>query len=92
MVPVAAVQTDQSGSYVLVVGADNKVRQQPVTLGQQIGQDFIVTQGLSGGEHVIVAGLQKVRPGETVQPSPAPAPPQGTASGAPAAAQIDNGG
>jgi membrane fusion protein (multidrug efflux system) len=92
MVPVAAVQTDQSGSYVLAIGADNKVRQQPVTLSQQIGQDFIVSQGLSGGEHVIVAGLQKVRPGQTVQPSPAPAPPQGTASGSPSMGQSDNGG
>jgi membrane fusion protein, multidrug efflux system len=94
VVPVAAVQTDQSGSYVLVVGADNKVRQQPVTLSQQIGQDFIVTKGLSGGEHVIVAGLQKVAPGQTVQalPAPAPAPPQGAASGSAPTGQTDKGG
>ena len=36
------------------------------------------SKGLTGGEHVIVAGVQKVRPGETVQATPAPAPPQGT--------------
>ncbi|HEX2942703.1 MAG TPA: efflux RND transporter periplasmic adaptor subunit [Rhodopila sp.] len=76
LVPVAAVQTDQKGSYVLVVGADNKVKQQPIKLGRQIAQNEIVTSGLSGGERVIVAGVQKVRPGETVNPTEAPPPPQ----------------
>lgn len=90
MVPVAAVQTDQSGSYVLVVGTDNKVRQQPVTLGQQIGENFIVTRGLSGGEHVIVAGLQKVRPGQTVRAEPAPM--QGAESGSAPSGRVENGG
>lgn len=67
VVPVAAVQTEQKGSYVLVVGPDNKVKQQPVTLGRQIAQDYIVEKGLTGGENVIVEGVQKVRPGETVK-------------------------
>ncbi|MEO8714654.1 MAG: efflux RND transporter periplasmic adaptor subunit [Acetobacteraceae bacterium] len=74
MVPVAAVQTDQNGSYVLIVGSDAKVRQQPVELGRQIAQDFIVNKGLSAGDRVIVEGIQKVRPGEVVNAQPAPAP------------------
>ena len=77
MVPVAAVQTEQSGSYVLVVGPDDKVRQQPITLGRQIAQDFIVTKGLTGGERVIIEGVQKIRAGETVNPLAAQAGPQG---------------
>ncbi|HTJ59499.1 MAG TPA: efflux RND transporter periplasmic adaptor subunit [Devosiaceae bacterium] len=75
VVPVAAIQTDQTGSYVLLIGPDNKVIQRPLQLGQQIGEDFIVTQGLSGGERVVVAGLQKVTPGQTVQATPEPPPP-----------------
>ncbi len=67
VVPVAAVQTEQKGSYVLVVGPDDKVKQQPVTLGRQIAQDYIIEKGLTGGENVIVEGVQKVRPGETVR-------------------------
>ena len=67
VVPVAAVQTEQKGSYVLVVGPDDKVKQQPVTLGRQIAQDYIIEKGLTGGENVIVEGVQKVRPGETVK-------------------------
>jgi membrane fusion protein, multidrug efflux system len=74
MVPVAAIQTDQTGHYVLVVGQDHKVAQRNVTLGRQIAQDNIVTKGLSGGEQVIVEGVQKIRPGEIVNAQPAPPP------------------
>lgn len=74
MVPVAAVQTDQGGGYVLTVGTDGTVHQQSVVLGRQIAQDFIVSRGLSGGERVIVEGIQKVRPGEKVSARTAPAP------------------
>src|SRR5579884_1445566 len=73
LVPAEAVQTEQAGSFVLVVGNDNKVRQQPIELGRQIAQSFIVKKGLSGGERVIIQGVQKVHPGETVTPLPAPA-------------------
>jgi membrane fusion protein (multidrug efflux system) len=91
LVPAEALQTNKSGSFVLIVGPGNKVEQRPVTLGPQIAQNFIVEKGLSGGERVIVAGVQKVRPGETVNPVPAPAASTATAeSGAPAAsAQAD---
>jgi membrane fusion protein, multidrug efflux system len=75
LVPVAAVQTQQSGSFVLTVGADNKVAQQTIELGQQIGQDFVVMNGLKGGERVIVEGVQKVHPGQTVSPVTAPSEP-----------------
>lgn len=80
LLPVAAAQTDQKGSYVLLVGPGNKVQQQPVKLGRQVAQDFIVTQGLSGGEKVIVEGVQKVHPGQVVNPVPEPAQ-QESASG-----------
>jgi membrane fusion protein (multidrug efflux system) len=72
LVPVEAVQTNQSGSFVLVVGSDDKVEERPVTIGSQIAQDFIVEKGLAGGERVIVAGVQKVKVGETVHPVSAP--------------------
>ena len=80
VVPVAAVQIDQHGSFVLVVDKDNKVVQQQITTGRQIEQDEIVTQGLSGGERVIVEGLQKVRPGQVVSATEAPEPAQAKSS------------
>jgi len=73
VVPVAAVQTDQQGRFVLLVGSDNKVAQQAIEIGRQIAQDFIVTKGLNGGERVIVQGVQKVRAGEVVNPTVAAA-------------------
>jgi membrane fusion protein (multidrug efflux system) len=73
LVPVEAVQTEQHGSYVLVVGTDNKVRQQPVELGRQIAQNYIVNKGLAAGDRVIIAGVQKVKPGEIVKTVAAPA-------------------
>ncbi|PPQ33185.1 efflux RND transporter periplasmic adaptor subunit [Rhodopila globiformis] len=68
VVPVQAVQDDKSGQFVLLVGPDNKVSERHVTIGAQIGQQFIVNAGLTGGEDVIVEGVQKVRPGEVVNP------------------------
>ena len=86
LVPVEAVQTSQSGSYVLVVGSDDKVVERPVTLGPQVAQNFVVEKGLTGGERVIVAGVQKVKPGETAHPVPASAAPAASAeNGAPGA-------
>ena len=83
LVPVAAVQTEQNGSFVLVVDPNNTVRQQPIELGRQIGQDYIVSKGLRGGERVIVEGVQKVRPGQRVNPQPMPQPTPVAAAGTP---------
>jgi membrane fusion protein (multidrug efflux system) len=72
-VPVAAVQTDQNSSFVLIVGTDKKVTQQTVTLGDQIAQNYVVKSGLTVGQNVIVDGIQKVKVGETVSVIYAPA-------------------
>jgi membrane fusion protein (multidrug efflux system) len=66
LVPVAAVQTDQDSSFVLIVEPDNKVTQQTVTLGDQIAQNFIVKSGVKLGDRVIVDGIQKVKVGQSV--------------------------
>ena len=68
MVPVAAVQTDQSGDFVLTLGPGNKVVQTSVKLGEQIAQNFEVKSGLSAGQQVIIDGIQKVKDGEVVSP------------------------
>ncbi|HEY5208439.1 MAG TPA: efflux RND transporter periplasmic adaptor subunit [Stellaceae bacterium] len=72
LVPQSAVQLDQAGSYVLTVDDQNKVEERRVTLGAEQGSAIIVASGLKAGERVIVEGIQKVRPGLTVAPSPAP--------------------
>ncbi len=74
-VPRAAVLTDQQGSFVYVVGADDKAELRRITLGQSTPRVAMVTDGLKEGETVVADGLQRVRPGQPVKPVPAePAP------------------
>jgi membrane fusion protein (multidrug efflux system) len=72
VVPQSAVQLDQAGRYVLVVGKDNKVELRRVTTGIELGRDAVVTNGLKEGELVIVEGIQKVRPGQVVTATTVP--------------------
>jgi membrane fusion protein (multidrug efflux system) len=72
LIPQAAVQLDQAGSYVLTVDEKNQVVLRRITLGAERGSAVIAAAGLTAGERVIVEGTQKVRPGQTVAPSPAP--------------------
>lgn len=69
-VPQRAVQTSPQGQTVLLVGADNKVMPQPVKTSSMAGSDFVISDGLKGGEQVIVNGVQKARPGSVVKPVP----------------------
>ena len=80
-IPRSSVLSDQQGNYVYVVGADNTVSQQRIQLGQSTPAVAMVSAGLKEGEHVIVDGIQRVRPGIKVTPSPA-SPTPADASGA----------
>ena len=74
-VPRAAILSDQQGDYVLVVNPENKVEQRRIQLGQSTPTTAVVMSGLKEGEMVVVDGIQKVRPGQTVTPGPASPPP-----------------
>ncbi|ATM87445.1 putative drug efflux protein [Yersinia frederiksenii] len=65
-IPIAALQQNKQGHFVLVVNDKDQVEVRPVTLGEQFDQQYEVKEGLTVGERVIVAGLQHVRPGMTV--------------------------
>jgi membrane fusion protein (multidrug efflux system) len=66
LIPQAAVQRDQRGDFVLVVGQQQTVEQRYITPGKQAGVAIVVEDGLQEGETVIVEGLQRVRPGVPV--------------------------
>jgi len=68
LVPQVAVQENQQGKFVLVVGDDNKVAARVVQLGRRLNAMWVVESGLETGEQVIIEGLQKVRPGVEVEP------------------------
>lgn len=67
LVPMAAVQRDQRGDFVLIVDDAGHVEQRHVTLGRQAGTAVVVEEGLHEGESVILEGLQRVRPGVPVE-------------------------
>jgi membrane fusion protein, multidrug efflux system len=72
LVPQKAVTQMQSANVVYVVGDDNKVALRSVTLGDRVGSDYIVTDGVKAGDRIIVEGIQKARPGSVVNPTTQP--------------------
>lgn len=80
-IPRSAVLEDQSGEYVWVVGKDNKAERHNVVLGQSTPTDAAVTSGLKAGDLVVVEGVQRVKAGVTLAPSPRTPQPQAPAPG-----------
>lgn len=68
LAPDRAVATDLGKRFVVVVGKDNKAEYRPVEIGPLAGNLRIIRTGLKPGDRVIVGGLQKVKPGDTVNP------------------------
>ncbi len=87
VIPRAAVLQDQGGTFVFIVGAENKAERRNVRLGTSTAEQAVIEQGLAGGETVITEGLQRVRPGQPVNPGPAGAPPPGRPAAGGAARQ-----
>jgi membrane fusion protein (multidrug efflux system) len=70
LVPQRAV-TEMQGRYlVAVVGADNKISIRPVTTGERVGQEWVITGEVKAGDHVVAEGVQKVRDGLVVNAIP----------------------
>ncbi len=70
MIPEQALSTDQNLKFVYVVGNDDVATRRTVDLGDQRGEMRIITSGLQAGERVIVRGMQRVKPGQQVEPEP----------------------
>ncbi|MFC3228677.1 efflux RND transporter periplasmic adaptor subunit [Marinibaculum pumilum] len=70
-VPKQAVQRDLGGNaQVYVVDGDGKAAVRRVTAGRVVGESWVIDEGLSAGDRVIVEGFQKIRPGAPVTPEP----------------------
>jgi RND family efflux transporter MFP subunit len=67
LIPDQAIASDQSLKYVYVVDNESKAIRRDVTLGQLREGMRIVKSGLEAGERVIVRGLQRVRPNQTIE-------------------------
>lgn len=68
LVPARAVTELQGKNFVWVVDSENKASQRPVQVGQQIGEQLLITEGLKAGDRLVVEGLQKVQEGKEVKP------------------------
>jgi len=70
LVPQRAVSELQGGYQVAVVDSENKVSIRTINVGDLVGNQWIIADGLKPGERVIAEGIQKVRPGMHVTPKP----------------------
>ena len=68
LVPERSITELQGKNFVWVVGSDNKTTQRPVKVGESVGENVAILEGLKPGERIVVEGLQKVRQDAIVQP------------------------
>lgn len=68
LVPQQAVSRDPKGNpSVFVIDSEGRAQQRMLKLDRAIGDRWLVASGLSGGDRVIVEGLQRIRPGSPVR-------------------------
>jgi membrane fusion protein (multidrug efflux system) len=71
LIPQQAVSRDPKGNPVaLIVDKDEKVQQCMLTIDRAVGDQWLVTSGLSQGDRILLEGIQKVRPGMAVKALP----------------------
>jgi multidrug efflux system membrane fusion protein len=71
VVPNAAVQMGQQGSYVYVIGSDNKAELRTVQRGPSADGFTVITEGVASGDHVVIDGQMNLYPGAMVAPKTA---------------------
>jgi membrane fusion protein, multidrug efflux system len=65
-VPTDALQQNNNGQFVYVVGADKRVSVQPVEVTQRLHAVALIAKGLQAGETVVVQGQYRLTPGTFV--------------------------
>ena len=70
LVPQRAVSELQGSYQLAVVDPENKVNIRTVTVGDRVGNQWIITGGVNPGDRVVAEGIQKVRQGQRVNPQP----------------------
>lgn len=86
LVPQSAVVSSDQGRMVFLRGANGTVEPRPISAGEWLGKDWIITGGLKPGDEVITDNLLKLRPGAPVVDKATLPPPAQPGAGAPAAA------
>lgn len=68
VLPESAVQTSREGSFVYIVGADNKVKRRPIKVGTTTANGLTIAEGLDGTERVVLYAGGFLNPDEVVKP------------------------
>ncbi len=69
-VPQKSVQQTANGHVIFIANGKGLAEVRPVTVGDWVGQEWVITSGLKAGEQVIVDGFMKLAPGMPVKPVP----------------------
>jgi membrane fusion protein (multidrug efflux system) len=75
LVPQRAIQELQGEYELAVVGADGRVAFRKVKATNRVGSYWVIAEGLSPNDRVVIEGLQKIKTGQTVDPKVATLPP-----------------
>jgi multidrug efflux system membrane fusion protein len=67
VIPSAALQTGQNGTYVYVVSQDLTVQPQPVKVGWTVGDNAVIASGLQAGQRIVTDGQLRIVPGGKVE-------------------------
>lgn len=68
LIPQRAVQHGPTGTFVNVVGPDEKIQVREVQATSWKGSDWLIEEGLQPGERLVVDGFHRIRPGARVNP------------------------
>ena len=68
LVPQVAVTQTETGYLLFVLDAEGKAQLRPVKVGDWVGKDWAILDGLKQGDKVVVDNLLKIRPGAVVTP------------------------
>ncbi|MGE3788338.1 MAG: efflux RND transporter periplasmic adaptor subunit [Nitrospirales bacterium] len=70
LIPQRAVQQGPRGTFVNVVGPEDKIEVREVQATTWKGSDWLIEEGLQAGERVVVEGFHRIQPGVQVNPIP----------------------
>jgi multidrug efflux pump subunit AcrA (membrane-fusion protein) len=70
LLPETAVLSDGKGSYVYIIGKDNKVKRRDVKTGSIMPNGVAIVDGLSGSERIVRRAGAFLSEGESVKPKP----------------------
>lgn len=74
LVPRDALLRDAEGAHVLAAGDGGKLKKLPVIAHRLQGPNWVVTQGLAGGERIVVENAARLSAGQTIKPVEKAAP------------------